>query len=468
MHLRASCHGDKEPQPAPVGEQQQQQQHTSSSSSSAGHLGALLHWAPAAAALAAIAGGSASQRAACATAALAASSAALFLFIMAHFPRSFTLGEGALAASLVALPALALPAAASPLPACLSATAQALLTGRSGSQAWPSPAAAAAAAAATSAAAAPSTLPVVVMLIYAVLAAAGSVWALRRRPAGAAPAARLLPLLAAGAAAAGLAGSAATILLLAAWTLLVFLPAAPALRAALLGAWALLLAASLPAMQLLSARGLLPRIVVRKGYHLLAIALFLPAFLADPEMLCLSLGVALSALVALEVARCARLPWLGPAVQAYMQRFVDGRDSGPVYVTHFTLLLGLAAPIWLAAALQEAGAGRLAVALCGMSGLVSIGVGDAAASVVGSTYGRVRPLRGSSKTLEGTAAGVACALLAWGLVLAPLGLLAEMSAWQLLALAGGTLWAGLLEAATCQLDNLVIPVFYLVHLLCMR
>jgi hypothetical protein len=81
-------------------------------------------------------------------------------------------------------------------------------------------------------------------------------------------------------------------------------------------------------------------------------------------MLRLSLGVALAALVALEVARCARLPLLGPAVQAYMGRFVDSRDSGPIYVTHFTLLYGLAGPIWLAGALQRGGAGRWRCARC--------------------------------------------------------------------------------------------------------
>jgi hypothetical protein len=55
------------------------------------------------------------------------------------------------------------------------------------------------------------------------------------------------------------------------------------------------------------------------------------------------------------------------------------------------------------------------VALCALSGLMCIGVGDAAASVVGSTWGWVRLLRGSGKTLEGTAAGVAYTLLlgAW-------------------------------------------------------
>ena len=34
-----------------------------------------------------------------------------------------------------------------------------------------------------------------------------------------------------------------------------------------------------------------------------------------------------------------------------MTSFVDSRDSGAIFVTHFTLLLGMAAPLWLSDAL---------------------------------------------------------------------------------------------------------------------
>ena len=130
----------------------------------------------------------------------------------------------------------------------------------------------------------------------------------------------------------------------------------------------------------------------------------------------------------------ALLPLLGPAVQAYMGRFVDSRDSGPIYVTHFTLLLGLAGPIWLAGALQHGGAGPLPVALCALCGGADVHRGGRR----GRERGGLDVGAGEAgKTLEGTAAGVAYTLLAWGLVLGPPGLLGRMSAAQLLALAGG-------------------------------
>jgi hypothetical protein len=48
-----------------------------------------------------------------------------------------------------------------------------------------------------------------------------------------------------------------------------------------------------------------------QGYHLLAAALFAPALLLAPQLLALALGIALAALVVLEVVRLAQLPVIG-------------------------------------------------------------------------------------------------------------------------------------------------------------
>lgn len=52
---------------------------------------------------------------------------------------------------------------------------------------------------------------------------------------------------------------------------------------------------------------------VLQGYHLLAAALFAPALLLAPPLLALALGVALAAMVVLEVVRLAQLPVIGAA-----------------------------------------------------------------------------------------------------------------------------------------------------------
>jgi len=173
------------------------------------------------------------------------------------------------------------------------------------------------------------------------------------------------------AAMAGIIVAASTIALLAVWTLAVFVPERPE-RVWLLVYWIVVLAAALPVMRVAAVRkaapqvgslnGLLnfevralapvqactalpsplPRpplvptsslsalhtpnlptpldqIILRKGYHLVAAALFLPAFFWDLPLLCASLAIAFAALVAAEVARCAHVPVLGRAVQVFMQ-----------------------------------------------------------------------------------------------------------------------------------------------------
>ena len=61
------------------------------------------------------------------------------------------------------------------------------------------------------------------------------------------------------------------------------------------------------------------QIVLRKGYHLLAAALFVPVFYLDLPMLCVSLAIAFAALVVVEALRCLRAPGLGPVIHHFMQ-----------------------------------------------------------------------------------------------------------------------------------------------------
>eukprot|EP00198_Chlamydomonas_reinhardtii_P014488 XP_022234940.1 LOW QUALITY PROTEIN: predicted protein [Chlamydomonas reinhardtii] len=254
-----------------------------------------------------------------------------------------------------------------------------------------------------------------------------------------------------------------------------------------------------------------PHIVMRKGYHLVAILLFLPAFGWDVRMLQASLAVAGVVLVFVELLRCCGPRRLREAIGGFMADFADARDSGPVYVTHFTLLLGIAVPVWLsesvcgaaagammaglygpeaAAPMTEVGAAAAGVAgagaagagagvllsaaaarmlpscrtLLGLSGLVSLGSGDTAAACVGFLLGRRRLFRGGKKTWEGTASGAAAMLASWRVVVwwMDVGWALGWSAW--VRLAGVTAGVALLEAVTGQLDNVVVPLYYLTHL----
>ena len=221
------------------------------------------------------------------------------------------------------------------------------------------------------------------------------------------------------------------------------------------------------------------------------------------------MAIAFALLVLGEAVRCCGIPVVSERLHAFMAGFADERDSGPVYVTHLALLLGVALPMWLAPSQPAGGAAAGEGCLTGLGGgvgllgtaatgeresgaILSSGsglawlvisasgmvFGDTAASVVGVLAGRTRLFAGSRKTVEGTLAGAAAMLLgcaglwAWdrwaaraGLADSCMGICPQHNAasWPVVAMV--TVGAALLEAVTHQLDNLVVPIYYAAHLL---
>jgi len=248
--------------------------------------------------------------------------------------------------------------------------------------------------------------------------------------------------------------------------------------------WAVLLVVTLPSMLLLSRSGRIPNIIVRKGYHILAVALFLPALFTQPQLLGIALACAFAVLVAVEVIRTGNIAGVSKYIDNFMGSFVDERDAGVVYVTHFTLLLGMALPVWLSNATMgkkntsSDNSSKLLASNnmfwpASMAGVLATGLGDAAASIVGSQFGRVQIAPKSRKTLEGTLAGAGVVIMAWiGLVYYQL--IPEMQfifgsdkSMDWAVLGAVTLLNSLLEAATEQLDNLFVPLHYFALLLCL-
>ena len=96
--------------------------------------------------------------------------------------------------------------------------------------------------------------------------------------------------------------------------------------------------------------------------------------------------------------------------------------------------------------------------LISMSGITVTGLGDSAASIVGSQWGR-RKWPGTTKTLEGSVAFFGSIFLFQLVLLWAMGF-QNLSNASWLRLVAADLLVCLLEAWTQQIDNLLLPVYH--------
>ena len=150
----------------------------------------------------------------------------------------------------------------------------------------------------------------------------------------------------------------------------------------------------------------------RKVFHGMMAMMLLPTVYIDPAFTGLSLALILAIFLLVDLFRASQLPPISRPLTYFLLPYVDGRDHrGPVIVSHMFLLLGCGIPLWL----SLAGSPRTGSApwegwevlrrdVSMVSGVVCVGLGDAAASLVGRRYGRSKWFWGGGKSLEGSLA----------------------------------------------------------------
>ncbi|EED16502.1 phosphatidate cytidylyltransferase, putative [Talaromyces stipitatus ATCC 10500] len=223
----------------------------------------------------------------------------------------------------------------------------------------------------------------------------------------------------------------------------------------------------------------------RKIFHGMMVLMFLPVTYIDPTYAALALTLVLAIFLLLDLLRASQVPPVAKPLTYFLAPYTDGRDHrGPVIVSHIFLLLGCAIPLWLSLAdLPRVGVeDNIDNPWSGwevpsrdvsmVSGIICVGMGDAAASLIGRRYGRLKWFWGGGKSLEGSLAFTIAVFL--GLMIARIWLAVggwtavssstsstDMSSWLLVVVkcllaAGGT---SLTEAVlTGGNDNVIVPV----------
>lgn len=101
-------------------------------------------------------------------------------------------------------------------------------------------------------------------------------------------------------------------------------------------------------------------------------------------------GIALAVLIILETARIIKLWPLAEVLEQVVKSFIDEKDSGLIAMTPLYLLIGCSIPLWLHPCPCDVTDATVFELLPLMSGVLSVGIGDTAASVIGSSIGRIK------------------------------------------------------------------------------
>ncbi|KAJ0414674.1 hypothetical protein BJY00DRAFT_305428 [Aspergillus carlsbadensis] len=150
----------------------------------------------------------------------------------------------------------------------------------------------------------------------------------------------------------------------------------------------------------------------RKVFHGTMVMMFLPTIYIDPGFCALAMGLVLAIFLLLDLFRASQLPPIARPLTYFLEPYVDGRDyRGPVIVSHIFLLVGSSIPLWLALA-DVPRTGDLpwkawdvqSRDVSMVSGIICVGLGDAAASLVGRRFGRRKWFWGGGKSIEGSIA----------------------------------------------------------------
>ena len=195
--------------------------------------------------------------------------------------------------------------------------------------------------------------------------------------------------------------------------------------------------------------------VARKAFHLMALTMFLPAMILSPAFLRTSLCIAIALFSLIEFIRYSKI--LGARVTDIITKLMNcvtnDRDrAGSLTLSHLYLLIGCGFAL-ISSSTKEV----TSIPLDKMAGpLIVLAVGDSFASIVGSKFGRHKWPSSSSRTIEGSIAGVLTTLGSMAILGATMQLQLN---WMSISIA--TALTFVLEAYTELIDNLILPIFYL-------
>lgn len=132
-----------------------------------------------------------------------------------------------------------------------------------------------------------------------------------------------------------------------------------------------------------------------------------------------------------------------------MKLFVDEKDrEGSLILSHIYLLIGLSVPIWIST--------NNTLHVSDFSGLLTIGIGDTFASIVGSQFGKHK-WPGTHRSIEGSLSFIISQLIAYYLFYL-YGIFDIFYNFNILFISVSLVVSAFIEAFTSDNDNLLLSI----------
>lgn len=218
--------------------------------------------------------------------------------------------------------------------------------------------------------------------------------------------------------------------------------------------WAAILAVTIPVV--FSGAELVSLNWRRKIWHFVIVAVLLlkPNILTEHvefTLICL-LGLTVI-FILVEIVRYTQYTPIGKFLYTTLRKFQDGKDQGPLNLSYIYLNLGITIPI-----LYDYFQGK--VTITSYVGLVTLGLGDSFALIVGKRFGSIK-WKGGQKSVQGSVTFVAVSMLAFRIlddILKAQPIYEPIAEWEHVFVA--TCLTAVLEGTSLLNDNLFVPIVW--------
>ncbi|QEU60781.1 Sec59 [Kluyveromyces lactis] len=188
----------------------------------------------------------------------------------------------------------------------------------------------------------------------------------------------------------------------------------------------------------------------RKVWHFAILPLLIPAIMMDSNFVKIALAGTVNLFLIVEYIRFLHIYPVGHYLDKHLRSFADFRDEkGPIIISYLYFIIGISLPFLINGSII---------------GIISLGVGDSLASIIGKKFGRNR-WPNTCKTFEGTFAFIAATGITTVIMKVYFNFFTEVSFMNLVLVC---FLAGILEGNSTLNDNLLIPTFMLILLESMK